>query len=183
MSRTIASDLITAFSQDVVNPYIAVEFDLDNSPVRLWTGYGDRTIGVDTYIGAGNLLTISGFDEVNDLSAKSLTITVSGISSTIISMALQEPYQRRGCTVYLGTTDTSNPIEIFSGYINTMSIQDTGETSDITVTIESKLIELEKSSNRRYTEENHATRYSNDTFFSYVTKLQDEQVVWGREKV
>lgn len=183
MSRTIPSALITALSQPEIHPYLAVEFNFDSGPVRLWTGYEDRTIGVDTYTGAGNLLSINGFDEVNDLSAKSVTITLTGIASSIISIALTEPYQRRSCTVYLGTTDTSIPIEVFSGFMNIMTIEDSGETSDISVVVESKLIELEKASDRRYNEENHAARFPNDSFFSYVTRLQDEKVVWGRETV
>ena len=66
--------------------------------------------------------------------------------------------------------------------MNTMSIEDSGETSVITVAVESKLIRLEKASNRRYTHENHISRHSGDTFFSFVADLQDKDVVWGREK-
>ena len=40
MSRTIPSALLTALSQPEVKPYLAVEFDFDSSPIRLWTGYG-----------------------------------------------------------------------------------------------------------------------------------------------
>ena len=64
--------------------------------------------------------------------------------------------------------------------MNTMSIEDGGETSTITLTVESKLVALERGSNRRYTHENHIARHPNDTFFSYVTALQDKEIVWGR---
>jgi hypothetical protein len=63
-----------------------------------------------------------------------------------------------------------------------MTIEDSGETSVISIAVESKLIRLEKASNRRYTEENHLSRHSSDTFFSYVADLQDKDVVWGRER-
>ena len=66
--------------------------------------------------------------------------------------------------------------------MNTMTIEDSGETSVISIAVESKLIRLEKASNRRYTEENHLSRHTGDTFFSYVTDLQDKDVVWGRER-
>ena len=151
MSRTVPSALLTALSQPEVQPYYAVELDFDSAPVRLWTGYGDLTIGVDTYTGSGNLLSIGGLEEVNDLSAKNITLTLSGVPSSLVSIALTEPYQRREAKVYFGTTDTSSPIEVFSGVMNTMSIEDSGETSVITVAVESKLIRLEKASNRRYT--------------------------------
>ena len=140
MSRTVPSALLTALSQPEVQPYYAVELNFDSAPIRLWTGYGDLTIGVDTYTGSGNLLSIG------------------------------------------GTTDTSSPIEVFSGLMNTMSIEDNGETGSISLDVESKLVRLERASNRRYTHENHISRNAGDTFFSFVADLQDKDVIWGRER-
>ena len=181
MTRSTPASLLTALSQPEVLPFYAVEMVFDSAPVRFWTGYGDRTISGDTYTGTGNLLSITGLDEVNDLSAKSVTLQLSGVSSTLVSLALQEPYQRRVCKVYFGTTDTSTPIEVFSGLMDVMTIEDGGETSVITLTVESKLIRLEKASNWRYTNESQKSRYSSDTFFAYVSNLQDRDIVWGRE--
>ena len=195
MSRTVPASLLTALSQPEVQPFYAVEllFDDDDdtrydeggylgeNAIRLWTGYGDKTVNVETYTGSGNLLAISGLEEANDLSAKNITLTLTGIASSIVSLALSEPYQRRLCRVYFGTDDTT-AIEVFSGFMNTMSIEDSGETSTITLTVESKLVRLEKASNRRYTHENHVSRHAGDTFFSYVADLQDKDVVWGRER-
>jgi len=195
MSRTVPASLLTALSQPEVQPFYAVELLFDDSDdtrydeggysgenaIRLWTGYGDKTVNAETYTGSGNLLAISGLEEANDLSAKNITLTLTGIASSIVSLALSEPYQRRLCRVYFGTDDTT-AIEVFSGFMNTMSIEDSGETSTITLTVESKLVRLEKASNRRYTHENHVSRHAGDTFFSYVADLQDKDVVWGREK-
>jgi len=183
MTRTVPAALLTALSQPEVEPYYAIELDFDTAPIRLWTGYGDLTIGGNSYIGSGSLLTIDGLEEASDLSAKSITLTLSGISSSIISIALQEPYQRREAKVFFGTRDTAVPIEVFAGLMNTMSIEDIGETSTVRLVVESKLVRLEKASNRRYTHENHISRNSGDTFFSFVSQLQDRDVVWGREKV
>jgi len=182
VSRTIPSDLLTALSQAEVHPYYAVELGFDSGAVRLWTGYGDKTIDSNTYIGSGNLLSVSGLEEVSDLSAKSVSLSLSGIPASLIAIALTEPYQRREVKVYFGTTDTPTPVEVSSGIMNTMSIEDSGETGSIFLEVESKLVRLEKASNRRYTHENHLSRHSGDTFFSYVADLQDRDVVWGREK-
>lgn len=195
MSRTVPAALLTALSQPEVQPFYAVEalFDDDDdtrwdesgyageNAIRLWTGYGDKTIASNTYTGSGNVMGISGLEEVADLAAKNITITLNGVDSSLVSLALQEPYQRRLLRVYFGTDDTTT-VEIFSGFMNTMSIEDSGETSTITVTVESKLVALERASNRRYTQENHQARNAGDTFFSFVTELQDRDVVWGREK-
>ena len=179
MTRSTPASLLNALSQPEVQPFYAVELDFDTAPVRFWTGYGDRLISGDTYLGSGNLLSISGLDEVNDLSAKSITLQLSGVPSSLVSLALQEPYQNRECKVYFGTTDTTS-IEVFSGLMNVMTIEDSGESSVISLTVESKLIRLEKSSNWRYTEGSQKARYSSDTFFNYVSDLQDKTLVWGR---
>jgi hypothetical protein len=182
MTRTVPSALLTALSQPEVYPFYAVEMMFDSAPVRFWTGYGDRAIGADTYLGAGTLMGISGLEEVNDLSAKNINLTLSGVPQSLVSLALQEPYQRRACKVYFGTTDTTTPIEVFSGLMNTMSIEDSGSSSVITLTVESKLIRLDKAANWRYTEANHKSRHAGDTFFSYVADLQDKDILWGRVK-
>lgn len=181
MTRSTPASLLTALSQPEVLPFYAVEMLFDSAPVRFWTGYGNRTIGGDTYLGSGNLLSITGIDEVNDLSAKSITLQLSGVPASLVSLAIQEPYQNRACKIYFGTTDTTTPIEVFSGLMNVMTIEDSGQTSIISLTVESKLVRLEKASNWRYTEGSQQSRHSGDTFFSYVSNLQDRDIVWGRE--
>lgn len=211
MSRTVPAALLTALAQPEVQPFYAVEMLFDSGAVRLWTGYGDRTIGGETYVGAGSLINIDGLSEVADLSAKAITISLSGVASELVSLALQEPYQRRRCRVYFGATQILaadyaaagiNPelvldfageyyqvgpllasydvVEVFSGSLNTMPIEDGGETSVITATVDSKLVETEKASNLRYTSETQKSRYAGDTFFDYVSAIQDADIVWGR---
>lgn len=181
MSRTINSNLLTALTSAEVEPYFAVEFVLDGSPIRLWTGYGDKTISSQTYTGSGHLLSISGLEEVGDISAKTVSISLSGMPSEIVSMALSEDYQRRVCRIYFGTRDTTTPIEIFTGYLNKMTIDDSGDSSTITVAVDSKLITLERASNFRYTDASHQARENGDTFFSYVAGLQDVRVSFGQD--
>lgn len=194
MTRTIPSSLLTALSQPTVQPFYAFEAlfdDTDNTrynqsgytgenAIRLWSGYLNKTIASNTFVGSGDFMSISLVEEVADLSAKNITVALSGLDSSIISIALQEPYQRRLCRIYFGTVDTT-AIEIFSGFMNTMTIEDAGESSMISLSVESKLVALERASNRRYTHENHIARHSNDTFFSYVSDLQDKEIAWGRE--
>tara|TARA_R110001632_G_C11188299_1_gene401729 strand:- start:125 stop:718 length:594 start_codon:yes stop_codon:yes gene_type:complete len=197
MSRSIPSSLLSALIGDKIQPYFAVElmFDtrtdvdingdvVDIGPLRMWTGLGDKTITVQgssqVFTGTGSLLTIGDLEEVGDLSSKSVELTLSGIPTSIVSLALQEPYQRRPMRLYLGEQSDSSVVEIFSGKMDKMRISDEAESSTIALTVENKLIELERSSNWRYTNENHQSRYDGDSFFSYVQSLQDAQITWGR---
>jgi len=180
MSRTINASLLTALTGSVVEPFYAVELFFDSETLRLWTGLGDRTINSNTYLGTGSLLNIGASEEIGDLSAKSMDLSLTGLDSSIISLALQEPYQRRQAKVYLGEKSVSDVIQIFSGQMDTMSISDSPDGATVQLTIESKLVELERSANWRYTDESHQSRQDGDTFFSYVQVIQDQQIAWGR---
>ena len=197
MSRIVPASLVTALGNAQIEPFFAIEMIFDTrtitfndetinvGPLRLWSGMYDKTINVQgsdqTFTGTGGLLSIGGLEETGDLSAKSVTLTLSGIPSTIISLALQEPYQRRACRIYFGVESVSDVVEIFTGKMNTMRILDSEDAATIELTVESKLVELERSSNWRYNDENHQSRNSGDSFFSYVQSIQDAQIPWGRK--
>ena len=184
MSRTVPAALLTALDGDEIEVFYAIDLDFDSGNMRLWTGYGNKTINGNTYTGTGNLLAIDGLEEASDLSARGTTLTLNGLDSAIISYALTEEYQGRLVTIYWGVgTET---VEVFSGFMDKMTIQDTAETATISLTVESRLIVLERPNVRRYTQQSHAgvrtakSLAGNDTFFDWVTKLQDKQIVWGR---
>ena len=184
MTRTVSSAFLTALADPEIEVFYAVNLDFDSGSLLFWTGYGSKVIGGETYTGTGNLLTIEGLEETSDLSARGTTLTLNGLDSTIISYALSEEYQGRSVTIYLGIGSES--VEIFSGYMDQMQVADSGDTSTIKLTVESKLIVLERPVVRRYTEQSHqAVRNSkslsgDDSFFRWLTKLQDKQITWGR---
>ena len=195
MARSVPAAILTALTQPEVQPFYAVEmlFDtrsgtdldgnpIDYGPVRLWTGYGNKTIDGETYLGAGDLLAVSGLEEVNDLSAKSASITLTGMPGEIVSLAIKEPYQRRSCRILFGVSNVDDFVEVFAGKMNQMPIEDSGDTSTITLTVESKMVELNRARVRRYTHESHQARHPGDTFFSFVADIQDKGIPWGRKE-
>lgn len=181
MSRVIPADLLNRYQASVVKPYFAVEMLFDTAPIRLWTGHGNRTINGNEYVGAGTFLSIKGLEEVGDLSAKAIHISLSGTSSAVTSLALQEHYQRRTVNVFIGDIEVADVLQVFGGFANTMTIKDEGSSSQIVLNVDSKLVALERASNWRYTDQSHQSRNSGDTFFSYVADLQDREVIWGRD--
>lgn len=183
----IPTALATAVAAGTVQPFYAVEFMLDSAPVRLWTGYGDRTINGDTYLGSGSLMSVGDVETVADMSAPAISITLSGMPGELISLALQEPYQRRVCRIYFGAIiNDAGDHSVFTAYVgklNKMTIEDSAETGTIAVLVDSLLIEADKSAGWRYTSESHKSRPGNstDTFFDYVAAIQDAEIVWGRK--
>lgn len=208
MSRDLPTSLATELLAAEITPFFAVELFFQTSTLRFWSGLGEQTIQGDVYVGSGNMLAISTIDETSEVAAKGATLTLSGIPSELISLALQEPYQGRKCKIYFGAldargellllengslllnengaalsiaTDTENVMaEIFTGYIDQMNIDEGAETSTIAVGVESRLIDLQRPRVRRYTHESQKSRFPNDLGFQFVNDLQDKKFAWGR---
>lgn len=180
MTRGIAAELITALSQPTCKPYFAAEFNFDSAALRVWTGHGDRTIGGNVYTGSGTLITFDGLQEVSDMSATSFEITLSGVDPSIVALALGEPWQGRACTVYFGEKSVASVATLARGYMDKMIMQDDAETATVKLAVETPLVRGERSAGWRYTDESHRSRHPNDSFFSFVTSIQDAQTPWGR---
>ena len=172
------------FTADSLYPFLAVEAEFDSGAVRLWGGYGDLTIDGKSFTGGGSLLSISGIEETSDIAARGATVVLSGLDPAIISIALEENYQNRSCAIYIGTLTEAGEVDdaysLFRGRIDTMTIEESVEEASIVVSIENRLIDLERPMSRRYTNEDQVSLYPGDTGFSYVNDLQDKTIDWGK---
>lgn len=181
MSRDITASLLANLDDAVVSPFFAIDIVFDSGPLYVWSGYGNLTIGAKTYLGAGELLNVSSVEETTEMEAKGATITLSGIPSSYLGLALTEPYQGRECRIYLGmTNDPSAYTEIFSGELDQMNISEEATTATIAVTVENVLIKLERPVVRRFTNEDQKSRYPTDKGLEFVSALQDKEIFWGR---
>lgn len=182
---------------------------VSTGPLYLWTGLGDLTIGDITYIGTGNLIQIGEVQETAQISAHGMSFTMSGIPEDILAIALQLPYRGRVCRVKFGIMDAnkeylllesgdrlllenSAAIDIsagdpnglstlFVGYMDQMGIAEGPDSSTVTLTAESKLINLERPRTRRYTSENQKSLFPGDLAFDFVNDLVDRPSAWGRD--
>lgn len=186
MARDLHASLQAATLADAIGPIILVELLLDNAPVRMWSGIGDLSWRGDTWVGTGNLLGISPVEETLTTQATGLDVSLSGVPSDLVSVALSENYNDRTAKVYAGALDLNSgallgdPYNIFSGRLDTMKIEEGGESALITISIESELIDLERPRERRYESADQHIDYPSDDFFKFVPSIQDAEVQWGQ---
>jgi len=207
MSRDLNADLVTQITSPAYRPFFAIKAELDSTTLALWTGLGEISIGGVAYSGVGTFLDISDIEETAQISAKGLALTLSGIPSPLLSLALNEQYQGRLLTLLFGVTDLQRifllresgdfllleddgkiiissddaPAELFKGYIDQMIIDEGAQESSISVSVESKLIDLERARIFRYTDQSQKATFPNDKGFEFVDSLQDKKFNWGRE--
>lgn len=188
MTRDLTSGMQTAVTADLVRPITLVQCAFDSGNLNLWSGIGDLTVDSVDYVGAGSLLSIGEISETSELSANGVTVTLSGVTSPLLTKARDEDYQGRELKVLLGAMDASNgviddPIVVFSGFMDTMTINEGGETATIQVTVENRLIEFEKTRVRRYTAEDQKIDYPNDKGLEFVAEMAEKEIIWGRNSV
>lgn len=246
MSRDIGTDLTAALDDDVIYPFFAVEllFDGDNA-LRLWSGERVLYYQGKSWFGTGSLLGVDLIEETSEIAAKGANVSLSGVPTEVLSLALSEPYQGRKANIYFGMFDStsgeviteglepafllnfstggyysSGPAynqmvqglsavsiadftngdylfgedetvsvtsvniiemsEIFTGYMDTMDIDEGADTSTVTLSIENKLIDLERPRTARYTSSFQKSRFAGDKGLEFVEDLQDKEVYWGR---
>lgn len=206
MSRDVQQTTIDAINSDVIYPFFAIELLFDGDEVmRLWTGLGTLVYNEQNWYGTGNLLTFDVVEETSEIAAKGATVTLSGVPSEVLSLALSEPYQGRQANIYFGTyvkasllTESSNYIlyedggkimleegltsltEIFAGYMDQMNIEEGPDSSTIQLLIENKLIDLERPRTSRFTSAYQKSLFPNDLGLDFVEDLQTKELYWGK---
>lgn len=188
MSRSLTSGMVSAVTADLVRPILLVQCAFDSGNLNLWNGIGDLTVdGVD-YVGAGTLLNVGEISETSELAANGMNLALSGVTEPLISKARDEDYQGRELKVLMGAMDDTNsviadPVIIFSGFMDTMVINDGAETATIQVSVENRLIEFERNRVRRYTAEDQKIDYPNDKGLEFVAEIAEKEITWGRRNV
>ena len=207
MSRDLSTITIENIEQDVVYPFFAVELQFDGINIlRMWTGQGTLVLEDGTeWVGLGTLLNISAIEETSEMSVKGASITLTGVPSDVLSLALSQPYQGRVAKIYFGTftqgalTQEGGPYillqgggkielesgstgfnKIFSGYMDQMNIEEGAETSTIELMVENKLIDLERARVARFTSGYQKSVYPGDLGLDFIEDLQDKRIPWGR---
>lgn len=185
MTRDLTAGMQAEVVKPVLQPRFFFEAQFDSGTLRLWTGIGPITWNGEEWTGAGGLVGISELTESQELKAVGFTVTLSGISSSIISIALAEDYQGRPCNVWVGAMNDqgqiiADPHKVSGGRMDVMEIDDAGETCSVAVQVEGRLIDLERAREHRYEHEDQIALYSGDLFFEYGPSIQEKPIIWGR---
>lgn len=185
MSRDLTASLLAQITAGSLKPVVFFEGEFSTGFIRVWSGIGDITWDAKTWSGVGYLGQISPITESSDIVARGVSVSLSGIPASLISAVYTEARQGKPGKIWLGALDDNNaviadPFLSFSGRLDVPTDEDDGETAKISISYESRLVDLERPRERRYTTEDQAIDYGTDKGFEFVPGLQDAQFVWGR---
>lgn len=184
MARDLNNEVVGVVTSNLVRPVLLSEFFFDTETLRFWNGVGEFVYNGDVFMGAGNLLSVGNIDETQKIEARGITATLSGIPSSLLSVALAEDYQGRPVKMKIAFLNDEGsmigePHNFFNGKADIMTITDGAETATINLTGESDIIALNRVNERRRTPEDQKIIYNDDSFFDNVAALQSKEILWG----
>ena len=206
-TRDLTPSVVDSLDDDVFYPFFAIEllFDGDQT-LRLWTGVGTLNYQGQEWYGTGSMLQVDSVEETTEIAAKGASLTLSGVPQEVLSLALTQPYQGRKANIYFGNFSRGNILQensdfillqdgskialeagstnlsqIFSGYMDQMNIEEGPDTCTVQLTLENKLVDLERPRVARFTSAYQKSVYPGDLGLDFVEDLQDKEIVWGRK--
>lgn len=185
MSRGLSGAMQTAITVKVVRPALLVYLNFVSGPVYMWSGQGTISWNGHDFIGAGKFGGVSPITESKKISANGMQLSLSGVPTEAIADALTLNRGRaaKAWRAYFaddGTTIVSSPYQNFGGFINSIKILDSGETSKITVLLETRMIDLNRPRTRLWTSEQQKSEHPTDLAFDFVAGLQNQTLPWGQ---
>ena len=185
MSRGFPADVATALAQPNVSIVTFAKLEFPSGTIYVHNSLGTYTWGPGDWSGLGDLASISKVEEGIDVSPYGITLTLSGLNTTITAAALTEDYYMHPVTVYLGVLKVddslvANPTQVWSGYMDQMNLTLGDDGGDaIQLIAESELARFNKSLNLLYTNVAQQEKYLGDLFFSHLHRIEGAKITWG----
>jgi hypothetical protein len=186
MSRDLPAAINAALTGgDAMRLALLVEMEFTSGFLRLWSGLGPVQYGGNEWTGAGNLFGFDTIEETRAVVANGVTLYLSGIPTELVAACINDAQQGKIGRIYLAVLDANGAIdgdavELFTGRLDVPTISDQGENCTINITYESRMIDLTRAREWRYTHESQQVLHPDDMGFEFVTSIQDKEIVWGR---
>ena len=188
MARSLTGAQLAEITAQNMRPAIFCQMLFTSGYVYVWSGIGSISWNGQTWTGIGSYGSVSAIPETSDLVAAGVKLALSGIPGSLITSALGEIRQGNPVIIYQGFLTpagavVANPNNAWSGRMDTCEIAEGADTAVITITAESRLLDLNRSRERRYEKQDQAIDFPGDLGFDYVASLQELSIVWGKATV
>lgn len=192
MSRFLSALNEAAAARHSIRLFLACDLDFASGHYRAHDGIGDFSWGGNTFEGIGDFGDVEIPDESIEVIARPLKLKLSGVPENSlpaqhVATALDEVYQGRPATVYLGLVDNdTNQIiddsEVqWDGRMATMDIRLADKVGEVDLYCESRLRDAPPIA--RNTDEDQQLAYSGDRFFDLLPKIAGYVGKWGQKEV
>ena len=170
----------------VIRPAYFVEMETGAATIYVWSGLGIKDWDYKSWEGVGEFGAISTIPETSGVNAVGITLTLSGIPSDMLTLLLTDFRSFKPLKVWFALLDEDgdpvlDPYLAFSGRTDKAKLFEGSAKSSIMITGENRLIELNRSRERRYTDEDQHIEFPGDKGFEFVEEITSEVDSWGQQ--
>jgi hypothetical protein len=178
MSRDIPAAVAAELQAPTLRPAILFEGEFATGWVRVWTGLGPLFWRGVQWTGLGTLIGVGGIDETSEVVANGTAVSLSGVPLDLIGIAIDEARQGRPGRIFLAVLTPAGalidePVQLFAGRLDVPEIEEGAETCTVTISYESRMLDLTTPREWRYTHESQQVLYPGDRGLEYVTSIQE----------
>lgn len=184
MTRAIDAATIAELAKDDFNLATLIKLDFD-TPLRITDWDRSITALSTTWTSSSHFLSAGDVTETSELRVNTLNLTLSGVEQSYVSAFLSQNYLDKGIQIYRALLNDSDsvigsPILIFDGLMTGYSIEDSQDSSDVTVNAASHWKDFEKENGRRTNDNSQKIHFPSDEGFEFAAKTIKD-LKWGRK--
>jgi len=183
--RTVTADFLAQLLATEKTVLVFFEGVFATGTVRFWSGTGDIPWDGQTWLGGGEVGSISPITETGEIQAHGISVSLSGIPDYLVALVLGEVQQGKLGKVWLGFladdgTVVVDPALMFIGRLDVPTLEDGATTSTISITYENRLRDLDRAREFRHTKGDQDTLFGVgvDLGFDFVPSLQEWNEQW-----
>ena len=183
MTRTLTTAVKNELETDSLQPISLVYINV-GSGFRFTDHYKDVTFDSNTYSASSLFTRLSSVTESSEIEVSNITLSFSGADQTIISLFLSNNYMEKEAEVYKGFLDSNeqviaDPFLLFKGRIESFSIDETLQSSDVKVVATSHWADFDKVKGRKTNTNSQQLYFAGDVGFDYASQTVQD-IKWGR---
>ena len=182
MTRGLSALQQAAASDEQVARTVAVELDFPDGLARFHGGHESIEINGETFLGVGQLGSISVAEESAELRSYGMVVKLAGVPADNIAYALGQSYQGRRGSIWEVQLDpitwqVLGTLLVFRGRMDQMDIA-MGQQAVVTVKLENRLADWDRARIRRFTDDEQRRRDPNDGSFRFLPATTEKEIIW-----
>jgi hypothetical protein len=184
-SRDLSTAFKAALAATNCYPAFFVELAFKSITWRFWTGYNDIVWNSVTWFGNGALTSLGNIQEAVTPKGRKITIVVESASGVSLALVMNEAHANQAGKVYFGLlteaygTVIADPHLAFDGLLSGVSIEHAADRATVSLTYESDLAGLTKTTNYKYDDATQKLFYPGDIGFDHVPQVAEWKGYWG----
>jgi len=184
MARGLTSAVNTELATDSLNPVTLVYLGV-GSGSRYTDHYKDITYDTNTYTASSLFMDASAVSESSEVEVTNIELRFSGADQIIISLFLNNNYMNKDVEVYKGFLDSSqslisDPFLLFKGQIESFSVDESINQSDVSIVATSHWSDFERQQGRKTNTNSQQIYFDGDVGFDFASQAIAE-LRWGRD--